>query len=123
MVPRNTGTDDTEAAGEVLEFDLKHGPGTSLAAGEVEEIKSQVQPKITRRAHLKKADFEKHRFTDRCGGWPAFARGLHIQPHTDPCRRRLGGVKRIGDRVEETIQSARGRGGGHGRGGYREAGD
>ncbi len=40
VVPWNTGTDDTEADGEEPEFDFKHGPGTKLTAGEMEEIKS-----------------------------------------------------------------------------------
>ena len=37
-VPWNTGNDDGEADGEVPEFDFKHGPGTRLTEGEMEEI-------------------------------------------------------------------------------------
>ena len=89
VVPWNKGADDKDADGEVPEFDFKHGPGTRLTEGEMEEIKSQVPPKITHRAHLRKADFEKHGFTDRCGGCSAILRGLNIQPHADHCRRRM----------------------------------
>ncbi len=71
---KNMGTDDAKADGEVLEFDFKHGPGTRLTAGEMEEIKTQVQPKIIHWAHLEKADFEKYGITDRCGGCSALLR-------------------------------------------------
>ena len=41
------------------------------------------------RTHLKKADFDKHGYTDRCPGCSAILRGLHVQPHTLECRQRL----------------------------------
>ena len=88
-VPWNTGNDDGDADGEVPEFDFKHGPGTRLTEGEMEEIQANKAPKILHRAHLKKADFEKFGYTDRCGGCSAHLRGLHVQPHADHCRRRM----------------------------------
>ena len=45
--------------------------------------------KIVHRAHLKKSDFEKYGFTDRCPGCSAIIRGLRIQPHAEHCRRRM----------------------------------
>ena len=45
--------------------------------------------KIVRRAHLKKSDFERYGFTDRCPGCSALIRGLRIQPHAEHCRRRM----------------------------------
>ena len=44
-------------------------------------------PKIVHRAHHRKADFEKRGFTDRCPGCTAILRGLHVQPHSQACRR------------------------------------
>ena len=38
---------------------------------------------------MKKVDFEKYGFTDRCGGCSALLRGLHVQPHADHCRKRM----------------------------------
>jgi hypothetical protein len=61
------------------EFDVRKGPGRQL----------NVAPKITQRAHLRKSDFEKHGYTDRCTGCSALLRGLHVQPHTDACRTRM----------------------------------
>ena len=70
-----TGGDGAEADGEMSEFDFKHGPGTRLTEGEMEDIRSEVRLKISRRAYLRKADFEKHGYTDRCGGCSATLRG------------------------------------------------
>ena len=43
-------------------------------------------PRITHRAHLRKADFGQHGYTDRC---PAILRGLNDQPHTAQYRNRM----------------------------------
>ncbi len=74
-VPWSTGGDDSETDGEMPEFDFEHGPGTRLTAGEMEEIKSQEQQKIINKALLKRMDFEKCGFSDRCGGCSAIAWG------------------------------------------------
>ncbi len=73
-VPWNTGGDGPEADGEMPEFDFKHGPGTRLTAGEMEEIKSQEQQKIVHQAHLKRAG--KYGFSDKRGGCSAMIREL-----------------------------------------------
>ena len=88
-VPWNTGADDAEADGEVPEFDFKQGPGTRLTEGEMEEIRARENPRIVHRAHLRKADFDKYGYTDRCGGCSAILRGLRAQPHAEHCRRRM----------------------------------
>lgn len=88
-VPWNRGQDDSDADGEAPEFDVKHGPGRKLMPEEVEGVAAKVVPKIVHNAHLRKADFEKYGFTDRCGGCSAILRGLHVQPHTWQCRRRM----------------------------------
>jgi hypothetical protein len=90
FAPWNAGAGDAEADGETPEFDFKHGPGLRLTPGEMEEIKARENPMIVHKAHLKKADFEKFRYTDRCRGCSAMLRGLRAQPHADHCRRRVG---------------------------------
>ena len=45
--------------------------------------------RIIHRAHLRKADFDKHGYTDRCLGCSAILRGLHVQPHSAECRNRM----------------------------------
>ena len=67
-VPWNLGAEDLDADGEIPEFDFSHGPGTRLTEGEKEEIREQEKPNIVHRAHLRKKDFDKYGFTDRCGG-------------------------------------------------------
>jgi hypothetical protein len=88
-VPWNTGKGDPEADGELPEFDVKQGPGRRLTPGEVEEIATKETLDIARRAHLRKTDFDKFGFTDRCPGCSAMIRGLRIQPHAEHCRRRM----------------------------------
>ena len=91
VVPWNRGSGDEEADGEALEFDVKHGPGRELTEEEKKELRTGVAdgPGIVHRAHLRKADFERFGYTDRCGGCSAILRGLHIQPHTSQCRERI----------------------------------
>ena len=67
-VPWNKGKEDDNADGDVLEFDVTHGPGRRLTQGEMESI--------VRRAYLTKKDFDKFRFTDWCPGCSAIIRGL-----------------------------------------------
>ena len=88
-VPWNRGREDDKADGELPEFDVKQGPGRRLSPEEVEEVATEVVPKLVHKAHLRKTDFEKYGFTDRCGGCSAIIRGLHIQPHTWQCRERM----------------------------------
>ena len=78
MVPWNRGNGDKEADGELPEFDVKKGPGRQLT----EEEKQGV-------AHLRKADFDKHGYTDRCPRCSVILRGLHVQPHSAGCRNRM----------------------------------
>ena len=65
------GADDKDADGEVPEFEFRHGPGTRVTEGEMEEIEARGNPMIVLRAHLRSADFLKFRYTDRCGGCSA----------------------------------------------------
>ena len=104
-VPWNLGEDDSEADGENPEFDYTHGPGTRLTEGEKEAIRAQEKPQIIHRAHLRKSDFEKYGFTDRCGGCSAILRGLNGQPHTDQCRRRM--EKHLAD--DDRVRNAKAR--------------
>jgi hypothetical protein len=89
VVPWNRGQGDKDADGDVPEFDVKNGPGRKLTKEETEEIAMNENPKIVHRAHLRKTDFEKHGFTDRCPGCSAILRGLHVQPHSQACRARM----------------------------------
>ena len=88
-VPWNMGQGDDEADGEIPEFDVKHGPGRRLTSSEVEEIQTKDKSNIVHRAHLRRADFERFGFTDRCPGCSAIIRGLKPQPHSEQCRRRM----------------------------------
>ena len=101
-VPWNHGKDDGEADGEMPEFDVKAGPGRRLTPGEVDEVATRDKdgPRIVHRAHLKKADFEKHGFTDRCSGCSALIRGLRIQPHAEHCRKRMEKILEVDLRVK-----------------------
>ena len=74
-MPWNKGQMDEETDGEIPEFDVKRGPGRRLTTGEVEDIATKETPKIVRRAHLTKADFDKFGFTDRCAGCSAIIQG------------------------------------------------
>jgi hypothetical protein len=65
--PWNTGIEDAVADGDAPEFDFKHGPGTMLTESEIEGLRGQEVTKNIHRAHLKKTDFEKYGYTDRCG--------------------------------------------------------
>ena len=89
MVPWNRGARDSEADGELPEFDVKQGPGRRLTSGEVEDIAMKEIPWIVHRAHLRKTDFDKFGFTDRCPGCTSIIQGRRIQPHTPQCRRRM----------------------------------
>ena len=91
-VPWNTGANDKDADGDLPEFDVKKGPGRQLTEEEKHEIATNEAPKITHRAHLRKANFDKHGYTDRCLGCSAILRGLHIQPHSPECRQRIEGA-------------------------------
>ena len=82
MVPWNRGGGDKEADGDLPEFDVKKGE-------EKQDIMRDEAPQIIHRAHLRKADFDKHGYTDRCPGCSAILRGLHVQPHTAECRNRM----------------------------------
>ena len=88
-VPWNKGQGDKEADGDLLDFDVKSGPGRKLTEQEKTEISMNEGPKIVHRAHLRRADFDKHGYTDRCPGCSALLRGLHVQPHSQVCRDRL----------------------------------
>ena len=88
-VPWNTGHGDDEADGEIPEFDVKHGPGRRLTPDEVEEVETRGNLDIVHRAHLRREDFERFGFTDRCPGCSAKIRGLKPQPHAAHCRRRM----------------------------------
>ena len=89
VVPWNRGPNDKDADGDLPEFDVRKGPGRQLTEEEKQDIATSVVPKIIHRAHLRKADFDKHGYTDRCPGCSAILRGLHVQPHTPECRQRL----------------------------------
>ena len=89
VVPWNRGGGDKEADGDLPEFDVKKGPGRQLTEEEKQDIMRDEAPQIIHRAHLRKADFDKHGYTDRCPGCSAILRGLHVQPHTAECRNRM----------------------------------
>ena len=78
------GPIDKDADGDLPEFDVR-----KLTEEEKQDIATSVVAKIIHRAHLRKADFDKHGCTDRCPGCSAILRGLHVQPHTPECRQRL----------------------------------
>ena len=88
-VPWNAGRSDTEADGDLPELDVKHGPGRRLTPGEVGEVMTKESQDIVHRAHLRRADFDRFGFTDRCAGCSAMMRGLKLQPHAEHCRHRL----------------------------------
>ena len=94
VVPWNRGAGDGEADGDAPEYDARHGPGRALTAEEKEQMATETAdaPRIVHRAHLKKADFDRFGYSDRCGGCSAILRGLHIQPHTSQCRARIEGL-------------------------------
>ena len=89
VVAWNRGPSDKDEDGYLPEFDVRKGPGRQLTEEEKQDIATSVVPKIIQRAHLRKADFDKHGYTDRCPGCSAILRGLHVQPHTPECRQRL----------------------------------
>ena len=89
MVPWNKGGGDKEADGDLPEFDVKKGPGRRLTEEEKREIATNEVPKIVHKAHLRRTDFDKHGYTDRCPGCSAILRGLHVQPHSQACRERM----------------------------------
>ena len=43
-------------------------------------------PRITHRAHLRKADLDQHGYTDRC---PPILRGLNVHPHSAHYRHKM----------------------------------
>ena len=71
VVPWNRGGGDKEADGDLPEFDVKKGPGRQLTEEEKQDIMRDEAPQIIHRAHLRKADFDKHGYTDRCPGCSA----------------------------------------------------
>ena len=81
-----------EADGDLPEFDVKKGPGRQLTEEEKQDIMRDEAPQIIHRAHLRKSDFDKHGYTDRCQGCSAILRGLHVQPRTAECRNCKGNV-------------------------------
>jgi hypothetical protein len=91
-VPWNHGKGDQEADGDMLDFDVKSGPGRRLTEQERTQITMNEGPRILHRAHLRRADFDKHGYTDRCPGCSALLRGLHAQPHSQGCRDRLESI-------------------------------
>jgi hypothetical protein len=80
-VPWNLGAGDKDEDGEVPEIDIKHGPGTRLTAGEMEEIQACEDPGIIHRTHLRKAGLQRLGYTDRRGRCSAMLRGMHARPH------------------------------------------
>ena len=100
VVPWNFGAGDEEADGEIPEFDAKHGPATRLTAAEMEEIAARPDQHIAHKAHLKKEDFMKYGYTERCGGCSAMLRGMKAQPHSDSCRRRMENLLKDDVRVK-----------------------
>ena len=92
MVPWNRGKNDGEADGDLPQFDVKSGPGRKMTEQELVDIKTSDKPQIVHRAHLRRGDFDKHGYTDRCRGCSAILRGLHVQPHSEECRRRMEGL-------------------------------
>ena len=99
-VPWNAGQGDAEADGELPEFDVKHGPGRRLTPGEVEEVQTKENLDIVHRAHLRRADFDRFGFTDRCAGCSAMIRGLKPQPHVEHCRRRMESLLEDDSRIK-----------------------
>ncbi len=89
MVPWNRGKDDNEADGDIPKFDVKSGPGRKMNEQEVEDIRTSDAPKVVHRAHLRRGDFDKYGYTDRCAGCSAILRGLRLQPHSEECRKRM----------------------------------
>ena len=89
MVPWNRGKNDNEADGDLPQFDVKSGPGRKMDEQEVEDIRTSDTPKIVHRAHLRRGDFDKFGYTDRCPGCSAILRGLRVQPHSEECRKRM----------------------------------
>ncbi len=55
----------------------------------MEEIRARENPMIVHRAHLRRADFERFGYTDRCGGCSAMLCELRAPHHAYHCRRRL----------------------------------
>ena len=110
VVPWNRGGGDKEVDGDLPEFDVKKGPGRQLE--EKQDIMRDEAPQIIHRAHLRKSDFDKQGYTDRCPGCSAIMRGLHVQPHTAVCRNRMETEEREGQNggkvSEEEKQSERG---------------
>jgi hypothetical protein len=89
MVPWNLGKEDKEADGDLPEFNVKAGPGRVMSEADIEDIKTSEAPRIVHRAHLRRQDFDRHGYTDRCGGCAAMLRNLKPQPHTSDCRERM----------------------------------
>ena len=89
MAPWNRGKDDPDVDGEVPDFDVSKGPGRRLTDEEKKEIEGNEPERLVHRAHLRRGDFEKYGYTDRCPGCSAMLRGLHGQPHSPACRARM----------------------------------
>jgi len=60
-----------------------------MSKEDIEDIKTSEAPRIVHRAHLRREDFDKHGYTDRCSGCSAMLRNLKPQPHTSMCRDRM----------------------------------
>ena len=102
-VPWNRGGEDyqdPEADGDRPEFNVKHGPGRRLTEAEAVGIAAQEVQTLIHKAHLRRADFERHGYTDRCAGCSAILRGLHVQPHSDQCRQRIEKLLEVDVRIK-----------------------
>ena len=124
-----TGGGDKEADGDLPEFDVKKGPGRQSTEEEEQDIMRDEALRIIHGAHLRKADFDKHGYTDRCSGCSAILRGLHMQHHAAECRNRMETalssdirVKNAKARMKESERGPR-HGGEEEVGGHRGPGD
>ena len=95
-VPWNKGIGDKEVDGDMPEFDVKAGPGRNLTEEEKADIVSGEAPRIVHRAHLRKTDFEKHGFTDRCPGCSAIFAGSQYSAAFRAVQRADGEASREG---------------------------
>ena len=85
MVPWSGGGEDTDAYGELPEFDVKRGPGTRLTEGEKEDVRARQNLMIIHRAHLRNPIFKKFGFTELCGVCSDMFRGIYPQAHAPHC--------------------------------------
>ena len=74
---------DKEANGDLPEFDVKKGRGRRLTEEEKQDFMRDEAPRTIHRAHLRRADFDEHGFTERPPGCSAILRGLHVKQDGD----------------------------------------